>query len=131
MAMARPKRTVRERELVAYAAAESGATGSARVRAKEVAYRVAELALANLRNTGDDLAVALQIAEAGIRFPASTALADDPDLDAAGMVRSEIVKQFEAGGCKWTTAELSKSLDRQATAKVATRLAERFRRTLK
>ena len=130
-AMARPKRSIEERRLVAIAAAENGATGSARSRAKLVANRVAELALANLRGTGDDVAIALQLAEAEVRYPASSALAEDPELDAAGMVRSELIIQFEAAGCRWSKPERLDHRDREAVAAVSDRLAERFRRRLK
>ncbi|MBO9510925.1 hypothetical protein [Erythrobacter sp. A6_0] len=130
-AMARPARSAIEGELVAAAAGEIGVKGSKLAKARAVARRVAVLALADLRDLGNDPVPALRRVEVSIATPCLANLAACPDLDAAGMVRAEAVRRFEANGCQWLAPADRENADREVVEAVAARLTERFRRPQK
>lgn len=130
-AMARPARSAQERELVARAAAEIGASGSARARARAVAEGVAPLALAHVRNLGGDPSPLLLLADAAMRTPTLAALAEEPGLDAPAIAREAALREFARGGCRWSEPTGRGRGDAAVQKAVAKRLAERFRRGAK
>lgn len=123
-AMARPSRPASELEAV-LAASQSISLGRL---AKLVASRA--ISEAN-RDPIDDLAIALHELTIVMTPSPIEALANDPDIDTANLVRMERIRRFEARGCRHLPERQWAAEDAEILAKIATRLANRYRRMVR
>lgn len=131
MAMARPRRSPREAQLLPLAASEIGAQGSRSAQGSAIAAEVARIAVLDVTGDDDDPAVRLEIASARVVSPAVAQLALDPDIDTATIVMRAAVNQFEASGYRRIPPSEWSMADEALRAEVADRLATRYRKALK
>ncbi len=131
MAMARPRCSPIERELLPQAARELAVKGSRNAKAVAIAREVARVALMDVMLTDDDLSMRIELARAKMETPAVAALATMPEVDTAAIITAEAVRQFEARGCRHLRPDQWEASNVELRAAVAKRLAGRYRRRLK
>ncbi len=130
-AMARPRCSPIERELLPQAARELKARGSLSAQAKAVASEVARIALLDVMATDDDTAMRIDLARAKMENPAIAALATMPEVDTAAIIMAEAVRQFEARGCRHLPPDQWERANAALRDAVTKRLAGRYRRRMK